>query len=78
MKGLVHSIRMAIALLGLAVAFACPHAVRAQDVVRGSFVLPFEVQWQGKTLAPGEYHFRLPPAHPARSCMFVTRRIVER
>jgi len=59
MKGLVNSIRIAIALLGLATAFACPHAVRAQDGVRGSFVLPFEVQWQGKTLPAGEYHFIL-------------------
>ena len=60
MKSLVHSIRLAIAILGIAGAFACPHAVRAQDGARGSFVLPFEVQWQGQTLAPGEYHFRLP------------------
>jgi len=60
MKGLGHSIRMMIAILGLVAALACPHAVRAQDGVRGSFVLPFEVQWQGKTLVPGEYHFRLP------------------
>ena len=60
MKGFVHLIRMAIAILGLAGAFTCPHAVRAQDGARGSFVLPFEVQWQGQTLAPGEYHFRLP------------------
>jgi hypothetical protein len=60
MKGFVHLIRMASALLGLAAAFAFPHAVRAQDVARGSFVLPFEVQWQGKTLWPGVYHFRLP------------------
>ena len=60
MKGLVHSVRTAIAILGLAGAFAYPHAVRAQDGARGSFVLPFEVQWQGQTLAPGEYHFRLP------------------
>src|SRR5262249_33002798 len=34
--------------------------VRAQDLARGTFVLPFEVQWGGKTLEPGEYHFRLP------------------
>ena len=66
MKGLVNSIRMAIALLGLATAFACPPAVRAQDGVQGSFVLPFEVQWQGKTLAPGEYHFRLPARAPGQ------------
>ena len=60
MKGLVHSIRIAIAILGFAGALECPHAVRAQDGVRGSFVLPFEVRWQGQTLAPGEYHFRFP------------------
>jgi hypothetical protein len=34
--------------------------VRAQDLAQGTFVLPFEVQWGGKTLEPGEYHFRLP------------------
>ena len=59
MKGLVNSIRMAIALLGIAAAFAYPHTVRAQAVAQGSFVLPFEVQWDGKTLPAGEYHFSL-------------------
>ena len=58
MKRLFHSICMAGVLLGLVA--AGPHPVRAQDVAEGTFVLPFEVQWQGKTLQPGEYHFRLP------------------
>ena len=60
MKKLFHSICMAGALLGLVVAW--PHPVQAQNVVQGTFVLPFEVQWQGQTLARGEYHFRLPSA----------------
>ena len=58
MKRLFHAICMTSALLGLVA--AGPHPVRAQDLAQGSFVLPFEVQWGGKTLEPGEYHFRLP------------------
>jgi hypothetical protein len=58
MKRLFHSICMTGALLGLVAAL--PHPARAQDAAHGTFVLPFEVQWQGKTLQPGEYHFRLP------------------
>ena len=59
MKRLFHSICMT-AFLGLVATW--PHAVRAQDVAQGTFVLPFEVQWQGKTLERGEYHFRLSSA----------------
>jgi hypothetical protein len=59
MKRLIYSIRVASALLGLVAAFACSRPVRAQDVDQGTFVLPFEVQWQGNTLPAGEYHFRL-------------------
>ena len=58
MKRLFHSICMTGALLGLVA--AGPRPVRAQDLAQGTFVLPFEVQWGGKTLEPGEYHFRLP------------------
>ena len=58
MKRLFQSICMTSALLGLVA--AGPHPVRAQDLAQGTFVLPFEVQWGGKTLQPGEYHFRLP------------------
>jgi hypothetical protein len=58
MKRLFQSICMTGALLGLVAAL--PHPARAQDAAHGTFVLPFEVQWQGKTLRPGEYHFRLP------------------
>ena len=58
MKRLFHAICMTSALLGLVA--AGPHPVRAQDLAQGTFVLPFEVQWGGKTLEPGEYHFRLP------------------
>ena len=28
-------------------------------VIQGSFTLPFEVQWQGRSLPAGEYHFIL-------------------
>ena len=59
MKRLFHSICMT-ALLELVATW--PHAVRAQDVAHGTFVLPCEAQWQGKTLERGEYHFRLPSA----------------
>jgi hypothetical protein len=58
MKRLFQSICMTSALLGLVAAGL--HPVRAQDLAQGTFVLPFEVQWGGKTLEPGEYHFRLP------------------
>lgn len=58
MKRLFHSICIAVALLGLVAAGSYP--VLAQDRALGTFVLPFEVQWGGKTLEPGEYHFRLP------------------
>src|SRR5215475_695739 len=58
MKRLFQSICMTSALLGLVA--AGPHPVRAHDLAQGTFVLPFEVQWGGKTLEPGEYHFRLP------------------
>lgn len=59
MKGLIHSIRMTGAMLGLLAAFTFAYPVRAQDVLQGTFVVSFEVQWAGKTLMPGEYHFRL-------------------
>ena len=58
MKRLFQSICMTSALLGLVA--AGPHPARAQDRAQGTFALPFEVQWGGKTLEPGEYHFRLP------------------
>lgn len=64
MKGTIHSIRVAGVLLGLVAALACSNSVRAQDAARGKFVLPFDVQWQGKTLPAGEYHFSLPSAQP--------------
>ena len=61
MKRLLHSICVAGALLGLVATW--PQPVQAQHAVaQGTFVLPFEVQWQGETLEPGEYHFRLPSA----------------
>ena len=60
MKKLFHSICVTGALIGFAAAW--PHPAPAQDVARGTFVLPFDVQWQGNTLERGEYHFRLPSA----------------
>lgn len=68
MKRLFHSICMTSALLGLVA--AGPHPVRAQDVAHGTFVLPFEVQWGGKTLEPGKYHFRL-PSHQFGEPLFI-------
>ena len=57
MKGTVRSIRVASLLLGLVAALASSNPAQAQKVVRSTFVLPFDVQWQGRTLPAGEYHF---------------------
>jgi hypothetical protein len=63
MNGTLHSIRVAGVMLGLMAALACSNSVRAQNI-QGKFVLPFDVQWQGKTLPAGEYHFILPSVNP--------------
>lgn len=57
MRGTILSIRIAGLLLGLMAMFASGNAAQAQQVVQCSFVLPFDVQWQGRTLPAGEYHF---------------------
>lgn len=59
MRGTIHSIRVAGVLLALLAALACSNPARAQDSVRGKFVLPFSVQWQDRTLPAGEYHFTI-------------------
>ena len=57
MKAKLHSVSVAGVLLALMVTLVCGSS-QAQDD-KGKFVLPFEVQWQGKTLPAGEYHFML-------------------
>ena len=59
MKAKLHSVSVASVLLALMVTLICGSSAQAQDGVKGKFVLPFEVQWQGKTLPAGEYHFML-------------------
>ena len=53
----IRSIRVLGLLLGAVTALAASSAVRAQEDVRYNFNLPFDVQWQGTTLAAGAYHF---------------------
>ena len=57
MKGTIRSIRVVGLLLGVVAVLASSIPARAQEVVHSAFVLPFDVQWQGKTLPAGEYHF---------------------
>ena len=57
MKGKLYSISVTGVLLALVSTFLCGSSARAQSDAKGEFVLPFEVQWQGKTLPAGEYHF---------------------
>jgi hypothetical protein len=59
MKAKLHSVSVASVLLALMVTLICGSSAQAQDGVKGKFVLPFEVQWQGKTLPAGEYDFIL-------------------
>ena len=37
---------------------------KAQDYARGSFTLPFEVEWHGETVPAGEYSFEIQEAIP--------------
>lgn len=39
--------------------FTFSATAKAQTYGRGSFVLPYTVQWQNTTLAPGEYTFKV-------------------
>jgi len=59
MKAKLHAVSVAGVLLALMVTLVCGSSAQAQDGAKGKFVLPFEVQWQGKTLPAGEYHFML-------------------
>ena len=59
MKAKLHSVSVAGVLLALMVTLVCGSSAQARDGDKGMFVLPFEVQWQGKTLPAGEYHFML-------------------
>ena len=60
MKKATLSFRVAGLLLGLVVMLASSSPLLAQEhakVVHCTFVLPFDVQWQDRTLPAGEYHF---------------------
>jgi len=57
MKGTIRSIRVAGLLLGVTALLASSHTVRAQEDLRYNFSLPFEAQWQGRTLPAGRYYF---------------------
>jgi hypothetical protein len=37
---------------------------KAQDYARGSFTLPFEVEWRGETVPAGHYSFEIQQAIP--------------
>ena len=54
----IRSIRVVGLLLGVMMVLAANSAVQAREDVRYNFVLPFDVQWQGMTLA-GAYHFSM-------------------
>jgi len=59
MKTTIHSIRIVGTLLTIVAVLACCSSVWALGELRGSFVLPFDVQWNGATLPAGQYHFTL-------------------
>ena len=58
MKTTIHSIRIVGTLLAIVTVLACC-SVWALGEPRGSFVLPFDVQWNGATLPAGHYDFTL-------------------
>jgi hypothetical protein len=62
MKGTLRSIRVAGLLLVLVAALSPSNPAQAQQVIHSTFVLPFEVQWQGRTLPAGDNHFTAPSA----------------
>ena len=64
MKGTIRSIRVVGLLLGLVAGLGSSHPAQAQKVVHCTFVLPFDVEWQGRTLPAGEYHFTAPLESP--------------
>jgi hypothetical protein len=57
MLRIIRSIRVLGLLLGAVTVLAASSPVRAQEDLRYNFNLPFDVQWQGTTLAAGAYHF---------------------
>jgi len=59
MSKTIRSIRVVGLLLGVITILAANSPLRAQEDVRYSFVLPFEVQWQGMILPAGAYHFSM-------------------
>ena len=59
MKTTIHSIRIVGTLLTIVAVLACCSSVWALGETHGNFVLPFDVQWNGATLAAGQYHFIL-------------------
>jgi hypothetical protein len=46
----------------MATVLAYSGSVCAQAACQGNFVLPFDVQWNGRTLPAGQYHFTLSSA----------------
>jgi len=59
MKTTIHPIRIVGTLLTIVGVLACCSSVWALGEPRGSFVLPFDVQWNGATLPAGQYDFTL-------------------
>jgi hypothetical protein len=59
MKTTIHPIRIVGTLLIIVAVLACCSSVWAIGETGGTFVLPFEVQWNGATLPAGQYHFTL-------------------
>ena len=59
MKPRPCSIRIFGVLLAMVAMLACSTAAWSQSRCAGSFVLPFDAQWNGRTLPAGEYYFSL-------------------
>src|SRR5262249_55958371 len=59
MQTTIHPIRIVGTLLTIVAVLACCSSVWALGEPRGSFVLPFGVQWNGATLPAGQYDFTL-------------------
>jgi len=69
----IRSIRVVGLLLGALTVLAANSPVQAQEDVRYSFVLPFDVQWQGRTLPAGAYHFSAQAASSDQSGVLFIR-----
>jgi len=59
MKTTIHSIRIVGTLLTTIAVLACCSSVWGLGETSGNFVLPYDVQWNGRTLPAGQYHFTL-------------------